>query len=71
MKRRYDRMIIGLALPALGALAADPLITLVDTAFVGRIGTTELAALGVNAAIFGLAFFAFNFLAYGVTPLVS
>ncbi len=71
MKRRYDRRIIGLALPALGALAADPLITLVDTAFVGRIGTTELAALGVNAAIFGLAFFAFNFLAYGVTPLVS
>ena len=54
-----------------GALAGDPLITLVDTAFVGRIGTTELAALGVNAAIFGLAFFAFNFLAYGVTPLVS
>jgi MATE family multidrug resistance protein len=71
VKRRYDRRIIGLALPALGALAADPLITLVDTAFVGRIGTTELAALGVNAAIFGLAFFAFNFLAYGVTPLVS
>ena len=71
MKRRYDRRIVGLALPALGALAADPLITLVDTAFVGRIGTTELAALGVNAAIFGLAFFSFNFLAYGVTPLVS
>ena len=71
MRRQYDRKIIALALPALGALAADPLVSLVDTAFVGRVGTTELAALGVDAAIFGLAFFAFNFLAYGVTPLVS
>jgi MATE family multidrug resistance protein len=58
-------------LPALGALATDPLVSLVDTAFVGRLGTTELAALGISVAIFGLAFFAFNFLAYGVTPLVA
>lgn len=71
MRRQYDKRILGLAVPALGALAADPLVSLVDTAYVGRLGTTELAALGVNAAIFGLAFFAFNFLAYGVTPLVS
>ena len=71
MRRQYDRRILGLAVPALGALAADPLVSLVDTAFIGRLGTTELAALGVDAAIFGLAFFAFNFLAYGVTPLVS
>ena len=28
-------------LRALGALAADPLVSLVDTAFVGRLGTTE------------------------------
>jgi MATE family multidrug resistance protein len=52
-------------------LAADPLVSLVDTAFVGRLGTSSLAALGIDAAIFGLAFFAFNFLAYGVTPLVA
>ena len=66
-----QRQILRLAVPALGALAADPLVSLVDTAFVGRLGTTPLAALGIDAAIFGLAFFAFNFLAYGVTPLVS
>lgn len=65
------RQILALAVPALGALAADPLVSLIDTAFVGRLGTTPLAALGINAAVFGLAFFAFNFLAYGVTPLVS
>jgi MATE family multidrug resistance protein len=70
-RRAHDRQILALGIPALGALAADPLVSLVDTAFVGRLGTTSLAALGIDAAIFGLAFFAFNFLAYGVTPLVA
>ena len=70
-RRAHDRKILALGIPALGALAADPLVSLVDTAFVGRLGTTSLAALGIDAAIFGLAFFAFNFLAYGVTPLVA
>jgi MATE family multidrug resistance protein len=60
-----------LALPALGALAADPLVSLVDTAFVGRLGTLPLAALGVNTAIFTLAFVVFNFLAYGTTPRIA
>lgn len=70
-RRGHDRLILALGLPALGALAADPLVSLVDTAYVGRLGTTSLAALGIDAAIFALAFFAFNFLAYGVTPLVA
>ena len=68
---RFDREIIGLAVPALGALAADPLVSIVDTIFVGRLGVTPLAALGVNTAIFGLAFVVFNFLAYGTTPRVA
>jgi len=63
--------IIRLALPALGSLAADPVVTLVDTAFVGRLGTDALAALGVSAAITGLAFVAFNFLQYAVAPMVG
>ncbi len=65
------RRILALAVPALGALAADPLLSLVDTAFVGRIGPVELAALGVDAAIFSFAFAIFNFLAYATTPLVA
>lgn len=60
-----------LAVPALGALAAEPLVSLVDTGFVATLGTIPLAALGVDAAILGLAFVAFNFLQYGVTPLVG
>lgn len=66
-----DRAILAFALPALGALAADPLVSAVDTAFVGRLGTEALAALGVNAGVFSLAFLVFNFLAYGTTPLVA
>lgn len=69
--RPTDKEILGLAIPALGALAIDPLLSLADTAFVARLGTVELAALGVDTAILGFAFFAFNFLAYVVTPLVA
>lgn len=69
--RPLDKAILGLAIPALGALAIDPLLTLADTAFVARLGTKDLAALGVDTAILGFAFFAFNFLAYVITPLVA
>ncbi|MEX1133465.1 MAG: MATE family efflux transporter [Acidimicrobiia bacterium] len=69
--RGLNRSILKLAIPALGALAIDPLLTLVDTAFVARLGVPELAALGVDTAILGFAFFGFNFLAYATTPLVA
>ncbi|MGB5302027.1 MAG: MATE family efflux transporter, partial [Gemmatimonadota bacterium] len=68
---RLDRDIARLAIPALGALAADPLVSMVDTVFVGRLGVIPLAALGVNTSIFAMAFVVFNFLAYGTTPLVA
>jgi len=66
-----DREILALAGPALGALAAGPLVSLIDTAFVGQLGAAPLAALGVNTAVFAFAFMLFNFLAYGTTPLVA
>lgn len=69
--RQHDRDIARLALPALGALAADPLVSIVDTVFVGRLGVVPLAALGVNAAIFSLSFVLFNVLEYGTTPMVA
>ncbi len=65
------RDILALAIPALGSLAADPLVSLVDTMFVGRVGPAALGALGVASGVFGLAFFVFNFLATGVTPMVA
>ncbi len=68
---RFDREILALAAPALGALAADPLVSLVDTAFVGRLGTVPLASLAVAVAVFGIAFALANFIPYGATPLIA
>jgi MATE family multidrug resistance protein len=68
---RYDRDILSLAVPALGTLAVGPLVSLVDTAFVGQLGRVPLAALGVNASVFSLSFIVFNFLAYATTPRVA
>jgi Na+-driven multidrug efflux pump len=67
----FDRTILALGLPALGALAADPLYSLVDTAFVGNLGTEELGAVAVGTAAFTASFWLFSFLAYGVTPRVA
>jgi len=67
----HDRDILDLAVPALAGLAADPLVSLIDTAFVGQLGPVPLAALGVNTSIFSMTFVLFNFLAYGTTPRVG
>ena len=71
MRSPYDREILTLALPALGALASEPLYVLVDTAIVGHLGTTELAALAIAAAVMSSAFTVFNFLTYGTTAQVA
>lgn len=55
----------------MGALAADPLLSLVDTALVGRLGAVPLAALGIDAALFTTLFWLFNFLTYGTTAEVA
>src|SRR5947209_14973889 len=67
----HDRDIFRLALPALGALAAEPLYVLVDTAIVGHLGRPQIAALGLAGAVLSTAFTVFNFLAYGTTAAVA
>jgi putative MATE family efflux protein len=67
----HDREILRLALPALGALAAEPLYLLVDTAIVGHLGTTPLAALAIAAALLSSAVQLCNFLTYGTTAQVA
>jgi putative MATE family efflux protein len=70
LRSPYDGPILRLALPALGALAAEPLYILVDTAIVGHLGRSQLAALGAAAtALSVLAMF--NFLQYGTTAQVA
>jgi putative MATE family efflux protein len=69
--RAYDREIVALALPAFGALAAEPLYLLVDTAIVGHLGTAQLAALALAATALGTVTTMFNFLVYGTTSAVA
>jgi putative MATE family efflux protein len=60
-----------LAIPALIGMLADPLLSLMDTAYVGRVGTTELAALGACTSIFHLAFHAFRATTAATTSLIG
>jgi putative MATE family efflux protein len=71
LRSPYDREILSLALPALGALAAEPLYLLADTAMVGHLGTEQLAALAIAATLLSGAFTLFNFLTYGTTAQVA
>ena len=41
-----------LAIPAIISGIAEPVISLVDTAFVGRLGTADLAAVGISSSFF-------------------
>ena len=66
-----DKQIVRLAVPALGALAAEPLYVLVDTAIVGHLGVNPLAALALAGAALAGAVSLCNFLAYGSTPRVG
>ena len=65
----HDREIVRLAVPALGALAAEPLYLLADTAIVGHLGTNPLAGLAVAGTVLTAAFGVFNFLAYSTTAV--
>ena len=67
----YDREILRLAVPALGALAAEPLYLLTDTAIVGHIGTPELAALALAATLLTTLVSLCIFLTYGTTAQVA
>src|SRR5437588_9236765 len=67
----HDREIFRLALPALGALAAEPLYVLADSAIVGHLGRPQIAALGLAGTVLAAAFTIFNFLTYGTTAVVA
>ncbi|WP_306332344.1 MATE family efflux transporter [Streptomyces sp. KL118A] len=70
-RRKHDREIIALAVPAFGALVAEPLFVLADSAIVGHLGTAQLAGLGVASALLTTAVSIFVFLAYATTAAVA
>jgi putative MATE family efflux protein len=61
------RTILGLAVPALGVLAAEPLYLLVDTAVVGHLGAVPLGGLSVGAIVLAQVSTQLTFLSYGTT----
>ncbi|MBN0043271.1 MATE family efflux transporter [Streptomyces actuosus] len=71
VRRRHDREIIALAVPAFGALVAEPLFVLADSAIVGHLGTRRLAGLGIASALLTTAVSVFVFLAYATTAAVA
>ncbi|MFD9221306.1 MATE family efflux transporter [Streptomyces sp. NPDC060064] len=70
-RQRHDREIITLAVPAFGALVAEPLFVMVDSAIVGHLGTPQLAGLAVASALLMTAVSIFVFLAYATTAAVA
>ncbi|MGW7380287.1 MATE family efflux transporter [Streptomyces sp. NPDC054794] len=69
--RQHDREIVALAVPAFGALVAEPLFVMADSAIVGHLGTAQLAGLGVASALLTTAVSVFVFLAYATTAAVA
>ncbi|MFC4374729.1 MATE family efflux transporter [Nocardia halotolerans] len=61
------RRILGIAVPTLGVLVAEPLYLLFDIAVVGRLGALSLAGLAVGGVILGTVSTQLTFLSYGTT----
>ncbi|MFP5315650.1 MAG: MATE family efflux transporter [Actinomycetes bacterium] len=70
-RRQLGRSILRLAVPAFGALIAEPLFLLADSAIVGHLGVNELAGLGLASTVLQTAVGLMVFLAYSTTPAVA
>jgi len=66
-----NRDILRLAVPALGALVAEPMFLIVDAALVGHLGVVPLAGLGIAGAVLQTIVGLMVFLAYATTPAVA
>ena len=69
--RSTAREILRLAVPAFGALIAEPLFLLADSAIVGHLGVDQLAGVGLASTILHTAVGLMVFLAYSTTPAVA
>jgi len=66
-----DRRILALAVPALGALAIEPIYVLIDTGIVGRLGTGPLGGLALASTVLSGVVWLSNFLTFGITSRVA
>jgi multidrug resistance protein, MATE family len=65
------RTLIGLSIPVLLSLTAEPITALVDTAFISSLGVVPLAALGVGTTALSSLFWMFNFLGVGAQTEIA
>jgi putative MATE family efflux protein len=70
-ERELDRRIAALALPALGAIAAEPAYNLADTAIVGHLGRTPLGALAIASTALTTTAWLAIFLSTATTSAVA
>ena len=70
-RRTVDRDILRLAVPSLGALIAEPLFLMTDSAFIARVSTISLAGLGLASAVLTTVIGLSVFLAYSTTASVA
>jgi MATE family multidrug resistance protein len=68
---RPHKTMVVLSLPILISLIAEPLTGLADTAFIARLGTAPLAALGVGTVMLSSIFWVFNFLGIGTQTEIA
>ena len=71
LRSPQDAEILRLAVPAFGALVAEPLFLLADSAIVGRLGTVPLGGLGIASQALTTLVGMSIFLAYGTTAAVA
>ena len=69
--RSLNRQILALAVPAFGALIAEPLFVLADTSIVGHLGTPQLAGLAAASQVVTTVVGLMVFLSYSTTPAVA
>jgi putative MATE family efflux protein len=70
-RKGQARDILRLAVPAFGALVAEPLFLLADSAIIGHLGVAQLAGVGLASAVLHTAVGLMVFLAYSTTPAVA
>jgi putative MATE family efflux protein len=69
--KSLDRQIFALALPTFATLVTEPLLLIADSAFIGHLGTEQLAGFGIASNLIGIVLGLCVFLAYGTTSTVA
>ncbi len=59
-RKSPNKSFLLLSLPVLFSMIAEPITGLVDTAFIARLGSEPLAALGVGSILLSGIFWVFN-----------